>query len=101
MLERTARTFFGLADNVKERVQKTCPFTGKFWGWDREQKLLATGQPALLPREYFMVRKEIPEFSSALPWDLTPRKLQRKSRAAFNVLENVSSVCLVSQIPCS
>lgn len=100
-LERTARTFFGLADNVKEQVQKTCPFTGKFWGWAREQKLLANGQAAIFPREYFMVRKEIPEFSSALPWDLTPGKLQGKSRAAFNLLENVSSVCLVSRTQCS
>lgn len=94
-LDRTARDFFGLADRVKERAQKKCPYTGKFWGWAREQKFLADGAAAILPREYFMVRKEIPEFSAALPWALTPQRLQYESRAMFDLLENVSFVCLV------
>lgn len=96
-LDRTARTLFGLADSVKERMQKTCPYTGKFWGWAREQKFMADGEAATLPREYFMVRKEIPEFSSALPWNRTPPELQYESRAMFDLLEDVSSTCLVSQ----
>ena len=72
-LDRTARTFFSLADSVKEKAQKKCPYTGKFWGWAREQKFLSDGEPAILPREYFMVRKEEEDFSDQLPWSLTPR----------------------------
>ena len=106
-LTQTARTLFGLADSVKERAQKKCPYTGKFWGWAREQKFLAGGEAAILPRyekrhlflsfpmfvpslswqndrfyisvfkwlknavfhrEYFMVRKEVEDFTPALPW---------------------------------
>lgn len=96
-LDRTARTLFGFADKVKKRVRSKCPYTGKFWGWAREQKFLADGEVATLPREYFMVRKETPEFSSALPWPLTPPNLQHESRAMFDLLENVSAICLVSQ----
>jgi hypothetical protein len=34
-------------------------------------------QPAELPREYFMVRKEAEGFADRLPWGLGPKQLRQ------------------------
>jgi hypothetical protein len=79
VLDTTARAFFSLADDDKENARMKCPYTGKFWGWAREQ------QQQLLPREYFMVRKETEKYTAQLPWNVAPRRFQQETRAMYPI----------------